>query len=676
MTLALYDQPVRKIGVIGSGQIGPDIALYFAKVFHRDSVPICVVDVSPEALQRGQQKMHRKIDKGVETRAFSPAMGAAMKAACTFTSDYEALRGADLVVEAATENRELKNRIFRQLEGLVAPAAVLASNSSHLEPEVIFEGLTDRSRTLVIHYFFPAERNPVVEVVPGRDTSTATTAAVMRFYEGMGKVPIRVKSRFGYAIDPIFEGIFHAAARLVEAGHGTTREVDAVACRALGLTVGPFTAMNLTGGNPITYPALEIYAQRIMPWFRSTRLLAEALAAGTAWEVPGRGEVVELAPEREERLSAALRGAYFGLACEVVDAGLVSESDLDMAVELALDLRAPFRFMNELGVPAALAVVQRYARDFDGFRVPAVLERQAASGQPWALSSLVRDDRGDVAVVKIRRPKVLNALDQAAFDEIADTLAQVDADPRFVGAVLTGFGVKAFVSGADVNFLARIASPQEGQRTAAASQRSLDRIAALRKPVVCALNGFAFGGGNELAMACRARIARADLDLLASQPEVNLGIIPGAGATQRLPRLIGLERAAQLLRTGGSVASRQAREWGLIRAEVEGELEDLLGAAVQLVREAASGRVVLEPLDTSPLTVPAGLPEVDLGHRSRAVDAILCRAILEGCRLPLAQGLALEARLFGEVCATQDMRIGVRNFLEKGPRHPAPFVHA
>ena len=121
--------------------------------------------------------------------------------------------------------------------------AVLASNSSHLEPEAIFAELGDRSRTLVIHYFFPAERNPVVEIVPGADTSSDLTASLMKFYEAIGKVPIEVKSRYGYAIDPIFEGLFQAAALLVEDGAGTTKEVDAVAARALGLTVGPFTAM-------------------------------------------------------------------------------------------------------------------------------------------------------------------------------------------------------------------------------------------------------------------------------------------------------------------------------------------------------------------------------------------------------------------------------------------------
>ena len=164
---------------------------------------------------RGGAKLEKKIDKGVETRAFSAEQAAAMKANITFTSDYGALDGASFVIEAATEDLGLKRRIFADLERRAAPGALFASNSSHLEPERIFAELEDRSRAMVIHYFFPAERNPVVEVVPGADTDDSNVDWVMRFYEAIGKLPLRIGSRYGYAIDPIFEGLFQAAALCV-----------------------------------------------------------------------------------------------------------------------------------------------------------------------------------------------------------------------------------------------------------------------------------------------------------------------------------------------------------------------------------------------------------------------------------------------------------------------------
>jgi enoyl-CoA hydratase/carnithine racemase len=267
---------------------------------------------------------------------------------------------------------------------------------------------------------------------------------------------------------------------------------------------------------------------------------------------------------------------------------------------------------------------------------------------------------------------VLNALNQEVFRQLSRHLDAIGGDDRIAGVVITGFGRKAFVSGADVSMLAKIASEEEGERASLDSHRVLSQIEDFAKPVVCAYNGLAFGGGNELGMACHARLARKGPSALAAQPEPNLGIIPGAGATQRLPRLIGIRNAWPLLRTGRAISSSEARELGLIRDEVEG---DVVAAAVALVRDAASGKVELPRIARTPIELPEDLPEVDLGHLSRAVDAVMTKAILEGARLPLEEALRFEARCFGEVCGLEDMRIGVQNFLKNGPRSKAAFVH-
>jgi enoyl-CoA hydratase/carnithine racemase len=220
--------------------------------------------------------------------------------------------------------------------------------------------------------------------------------------------------------------------------------------------------------------------------------------------------------------------------------------------------------------------------------------------------------------------------------------------------------------------LARIASAEEGERTSLGSQAILLAIENFPKPVVCAYNGLAFGGGNELGMACHARLARKGLAPLAAQPEPNLGIIPGAGATQRLPRLIGLDNAWTLLRTGRAISSAEALKLGLIREEVEG---DLVAAAAALARDAANGITKLQPIRKDPIDVPDELPDVDIGHLSRAVDAVLQKAIREGTQMFLDEGLRFEAKCFGEICALEDMRIGVDNFQKNGPRKKASFVH-
>lgn len=663
-----------KVGVVGSGQIGPDIALHFSKVLSPHGVEVVVVDIAEDALARGRARLDKKIDRGIKSGAFSEEGGARMKSAVTFSKDDSLLAGAELVIEAASENKAIKNQIFARLESILGPETILASNSSHMEPEVVAEPLERKGRSCVIHYFFPAERNPVVEVVPSAATDPEVTAWLLGFYEAIGKVPIAVKSRYGYALDPIFEGLFQAAALCVEDGLGTTREVDHIATRALGLTVGPFTAMNLTGGNPITHHGLDEMGAKVCSWFRSPKIMHAAMESGEAWDVPARGEALEIEAAAQEKITRRLRGSYFGLCDEVLSAGLVSLADFEMAVELALDLTPPLALARELGWREAADLIDAVADAQDGFP-RARLFREAAESGGLSAATVLREDRGEVAILTIRRPKTLNAMNKQVFEEIKAHAADLEADGAIKAAVIRGFGVKAFISGADVNFLAAIETPQQGIDTSRASQAVVDAVDGLSKPVVAAMNGLAFGGGLELAMACRARVARDDLKVLCGQPEPNLGIIPGAGGTQRLPRLIGIEKAAELLRTGKPISAARARELGLVQETAPAA--ELLDVAIDLARGLAEGRASAPDIERGPLAdVPDALPPLDIGHLSRAIDAIIVRAILGGARKTLAEGLALEAELFGDVCQTKDMAIGLENFIKKGPRVKADFVHA
>ncbi len=673
MSFTHAGRTLRKVAVIGSGQIGPDIALYFTKVLSPFGVQTVVVDVSDAALAGGKAKMEKKVAKGVESGAFTAEQQAQMVGAVAWTSDYQQLAGADLVVEAATENKELKGRIFAQVEALVAADAILCSNSSHLEPEVIFAATRTKGRTAVVHYFFPAERNLMVEVVPGADTAPATTQWLLSFYEAIGKVPIRVASRYGYALDPVFEGLFFACALLAEEGVGTTKQIDVVCKKTFKMGIGSFTAMNLTGGNPITAVGLDNYTSKINAWYRTPQSLKDKVAQKANWDVAARGEVVEVPDELAARIRDELLGAYFGICGEIVDAGLVSIADFNMGLDIALDMKPAFTFMNELGTQKALALVEAYSKKHAGFPVPKCVAEHGRANKPFEVPVVLREDRDGVAVLTIRRPKVLNALDQSVFQELATRFQQCDADPKVKGIVLTGFGKKAFVSGADVNFLAKIDSVAMGEQTSRTSQKCVDAVQAVKKPTVAALNGLAFGGGIETAMACEARIAQKGLKVLAGQPEANLGIIPGAGGTVRLPRLIGVEKAAELLRTCRPIGSEKAQALGLIREEVDG---DLVGRAVQLVRDMADGKAPRSRMaEGPPANVPASLPALDIGHLSKKVDEILCKAILGAAKLPLADAVPFEAKCFGEVCGTEDMRIGVDNFLKNGPKSKAAFVH-
>ncbi|MDO9350472.1 MAG: enoyl-CoA hydratase-related protein, partial [Deltaproteobacteria bacterium] len=517
-----------------------------------------------------------------------------------------------------------------------------------------------------------AERNILVEIVPGKDTDPALTEYLMKFYEFIGKAPIKVKSRYGYAVDPIFEGLFEATALTVEKRLASVKQADVIIQKALGMGVGPFTAHNLAGGNPITQHGLTEMNTKIMPWYRSPKILDDQVKSGKPWETAGKGETVEYTPETYEAVSNRVIGAYFGMVCEIVESGISNIGDLELAMDAGLVLNPPFSMMNKVGVKKAFELVEAYAKENTVFKVADMLKKQAASGQPWKIPVVFREDKGEVALVKIRRPKVLNALNADVFEQLKEIFVGIQKDPKIKGAVLTGFGTRAFVSGADIGMLAAQKTPEEAEAFCLKSMSVLNLIENLGKPVVCAMNGLAFGGGNEMAMSCTVRIASKGQKIFVAQPEPRLGIIPGNGGTQRLPRLIGMEKAWPMLRNANPISSVQAKEMGLIQEEVEG---DLIERAIDWVKRILSGQVKVPAIPKGPIPVPSTLPEVDIGHLSRKIDSLIQRATLEGAKVTLEEGLKLEAKTFGECLLTQDMKIGIENFLKNGPRVNANFVH-
>jgi enoyl-CoA hydratase/carnithine racemase len=305
--------------------------------------------------------------------------------------------------------------------------------------------------------------------------------------------------------------------------------------------------------------------------------------------------------------------------------------------------------------------------------VSARLREQAASGKAWEILDVLFEKKGDVGVIIIRRPRALNALNTKVFKELEAYCDIIRNDPDIKAAVLSGYGNKAFVAGADIKEMAGLTEPTQGEEFARKGQIASQLLENLGKPIVAAMNGLSLGGGCEIAMCCTARVAPKGTKMFAGQPEVNLGLIPGMGGTQRLPRLVGFEKAADMIRTANPISSAQALEYGLINEEVEG---DVLERAIELAREIATGKTKVKLIEQGPLSdVPNSVPDIDIGHHSKAIDALAVRAILDGGKLTLDDGLKREAYLFGQCWTTEDNRIGLSTFVEKGARAKAEFVH-
>lgn len=245
---------------------------------------------------------------------------------------------------------------------------------------------------------------------------------------------------------------------------------------------------------------------------------------------------------------------------------------------------------------------------------------------------LARD--GAVATITVNRPDKLNALDRTTLDELEQAFATQRADAGVLAVILTGAGEKAFVAGADIGELADL-DALSGKETAQRGQRLFRAIELFPKPVVAAVNGFALGGGCELALACHVRLASENAQF--GLPEVGLGVIPGYGGTQRLARLVGRGRAIEMVLTGQRIPAAEAYRIGLVNR------------VVPLAALADETRTLVAAISKNgPVAVRTAL-----------------EAIQRGIEMPLDEGLALEASLFGIACATQDMREGMRAFLEK-----------
>lgn len=243
-----------------------------------------------------------------------------------------------------------------------------------------------------------------------------------------------------------------------------------------------------------------------------------------------------------------------------------------------------------------------------------------------------------IALVTVNRPDKLNALSGAVIAELQDAFEHIEKDPSIHAAILTGAGPKAFVAGADIHELAAL-SPAEARTYARRGQQAFRLLETSSKPSVAAINGYALGGGLELAMACSVRFAAETARL--GQPEVKLGIIPGYGGTQRLPRLVGRGRALELLLAGEPVTAAEAHRIGLVNAVVpQAELLNYCRAWLDKV------------LANAPMALALVLEAVDVGQN-----------------VALEEGLRMEAAAFGMSAATEDCREGTRAFLEK--RKPA-----
>lgn len=616
---------IKTVGVVGCGLMGAGIAQTVAE----GGFTTIVREPTQELLDKGLGRMRDFLAKGVAKNKITPARRDEVWSRIKGTINLSDLADCDLVIEAIVEVRDAKRNLFAELAKVCKPGAILASNTSSFRLADL-GAITQRlDRFVGLHYFFPSVTNKLLEVIRTKETAPEVVASLLDFSRLTGKLPISVLDAPGFAVNRYFVPWLNEAARLLEENVANIPTIDAAACEAFQIGMGPFALMNATG-IPIAYHSAISLAEALNEFYAPAVSLRAQFEANKLWDSSG-----EVDASRKKAVAARLRGVVFGIAAQLVDEGVATVEDVDRGATIGLRwAKGPFAMMNDLGIKRALALVDQIDSKHSGF-TPQRLESQAKSGKPWTLRDVRLAIDGAVAYITMSRPAALNALNGAVLHELKDVLAQVRANRDVRAVILTGEG-NAFIAGADIKEMQVLAAkPAAIRKFTDFGQGVLRDIETLPQPVIAAINGFALGGGLELALACDIRIASSEARM--GFPEVGLGILPGLGGTQRSARLAGRGVASELVFSGDVISAEEAARAGLVNRVVAP------GQLMQTARKLADR----------------------ISSRAPLAVAKAKFAILASQELPLSKGLVFEVDRVSEAMATQDRVEGMQAFIEK-----------
>jgi enoyl-CoA hydratase / 3-hydroxyacyl-CoA dehydrogenase len=652
-----------KVGVIGSGSIGPDLAYGFLSAIAREpDAKVYLVDIKQEALDAGVARIQGYVKKGLSRGKLSPKVAKAIDAALTPTLELGDLKDCSYVLEAASEDLPVKKAILKNLEAVVGADCLIGFATSGIPRAQIAVDAKLPERCFVNHPFYPAWRSLPIEIVLSGDEALGQRMVSMM--ERLGKVPIITADVACFAADDVFCNYISEAARLVADGVANAAQVDKIVHDAIG-GGGPLNVMDLTRGNMLVHKCQVLMqeAPTGSDWFTPPPILEER--GSDAW----RDRKAPADSSYDDALKAKvldpILAVLFARTYFVADNDICELTELNWLTRMALGFnKGVLELAEDYGVEGVHALCAAYAETHPGFEIPeSIAKKKLPTFRKF--TRVTRD--GGIGTIEIFRPEVKNALNSATIAEIESAIDELGMEEAIKGIVFTSSD--GALAGADIMELASLESAEACRGICLKTHPIMEKIEALDKPVVAALDGPVLGGGAEFSMACHARVA--GKGLLVGQPEVNLGIIPGYGGSQRLPRLVGIELATEMLRGARNIGAAQACKAGWAHGE---PVADPITKARSLIGDHLEGKVTLGPVDPAPMK-GVTVPSVDIAHRSLAIDAILVDVMKRGLSKPLSEGLRIEADGFGRCFETVDMDIGMKNFIQNGPRVPATFLH-
>jgi len=659
---------VFKAAVVGAGTMGGQIAQTIAA----SGIPVVLKDVKQELVDAGLTEARnvtagqvgRLVKKGKLTEEQAAAQVDEIVGRIQGTTTYEGFGDVDFVVEAVPERMDIKQAVFAELDAVTPGHAILATNTSGLSISEIGDATLRPDKVVGFHYFWPASIMPLIEVIEGDETSGETLQAAVTFAQTIKKQPITCGEVPGFVVNRILNSGSSEIWRDQEQGKLSIKKIDEGVGAANVVPMGPYFLMNVVGLDTVIHVAenmRDAYGERFYVPENISALVAEGkLGAKTdnnGVYTPDGG--LNIDDDNEPDIGEIVEKLVlktFVEAALVLEEGVATHRDIDfgMMAGAGLDPRRgllpPFMKADIEGLDNVLERLEAAQEKWgERFAPPTVLRRLVAQGrlgqktgqgfyaypqpdadQPAGDEAVVKlESRGETAIAWLANGQ-MNSIAPQVIEDLGKVWEKVQAD-GVRSLVIASSNPFLFSAGADIKAFTTLdeAGGAELIHRAHALFRELETKGVA---TIAAVNGLAFGGGCELAMACDVRIAAQSA--IFGQPEIKLGIIPGFGGTQRLPRLVGENKALEMNLIGDPIGAEEAYEFGLVnRAVVDHELLDTALAWARKLAESA----------------PLALAQVKQVSANGDVDA----------------GIEAEKAAFAAVFQSEDGKEGISAFLAK-----------
>jgi enoyl-CoA hydratase/3-hydroxyacyl-CoA dehydrogenase len=590
---------VSKAAVVGGGTMGGEIAQAIAA----SDIPVVVKDIDQKFVDAAVEKaravtegqLARLVKKEKLTQEQADARLAEVMGRIVGTTSYGEFGDVDFVVEAVPEKMEIKQAVFRELDAATPGHAILSSNTSSLSITEIGEATLRPDKVVGFHFFYPASVMPLVEVIASEDSSEETATAAYNFAQAIKKQPIVCGEVPGFVVNRVLMATMGEIWRAQETQGLSLKAIDEAIAGAKAAPMGPFFLTDLLGLDTVLHVAEHLndsYGESFYVHEGLRGLVGDgklgAKSGGEGFFKEGEQNVPGEAEPDTEELVAMFTGRALIEACQLVEEGVCSVRDIDlgMMAGAGLDPRKglfpPFWKADLEGLDAILERIEGLEEKHgERFAPPVLLKRLVAQGRLGLKSgqgfypypqpdegeqpeTVKLETRGNVAIAWLANAP-MNAISPDVIRDLGTVWARVKASHE-VGAMVVASAIPVvFSAGADIKAFTAM-DEAAGEKLLHAGHALLRELGTESPATIAAVNSIAFGGGCELAMACDARIA-AEAAVF-GQPEIKLGIVPGFGGTQRLPRLVGPNKALEMNLIGDAILAGEALDAGLVNRVV------------------------------------------------------------------------------------------------------------